>query len=201
MNENNISVASLVETAKAGDRVALEKLIVRYRPYLRLIAEQEIGPALGRRYDGSDIAQQTCMEAIAALAGFKGASEPEFSAWIKQILRRNVLNLIRDNQAAKRDMRREKTLFEQRDSASVIWTEPAAGDRSPSQMVVQGEKALLLASALDQLPAEQREAIKMRYLEGRTVSEIANQLGKTRSSIAGLLHRGLQLLQKTTDSI
>jgi DNA-directed RNA polymerase specialized sigma24 family protein len=46
-----------------------------------------------------------------------------------------------------------------------------------------------------QLPAEQREVVVQRYLEGRSVASIADSLGRTVPAVAGLLRRGLEQLR------
>jgi RNA polymerase sigma-70 factor (ECF subfamily) len=184
----------LVESRTDPD--AADRLLELYRPVLRLIAEQMIGSGLRRREDASDIVQRTVLEAYAAFEQFHGGSEAEFSAWLKQILRRNVTNLVRDNRAAKRDVRREKYLDAAEGSVSVTWMQPAGKGTSPSQRVIRAEAALNLAEALDQLPDAQRDAVRMRHLEGRGVDDIAEAMDKTPAAVAGLVRRGLQTLRE-----
>jgi RNA polymerase sigma-70 factor (ECF subfamily) len=175
---------------------AADRLLALYRPVLRLIAEQAIGPGLRRREDASDIVQRTVLEAYAAIAQFQGGSEPEFAAWLKQILRRNVANLVRDNRAAKRDVRREQFLDEADGSLSVAWLHPAAKSTSPSQRLIKAEAALNLAQALEQLPDEQQIAVRMRHLHGCSLDDIATTLEKSPAAVAGLLRRGLKALRE-----
>ncbi len=149
---------------------------------------------LQRRIDQSDIVQQTCTEAWQGMDGFRGSTEPEFSAWVCQILRRNVANVVRDQRAAKRDMNRE--CEPARDgSASVVWFDTPGKEATASQRVVRGEMALQLANVLDNLPDGQREAVRMRHLEGLSLAEIAKHLDKTTVAAAGLIKRGLQALR------
>ncbi|MCO6042685.1 sigma-70 family RNA polymerase sigma factor [Aeoliella sp. ICT_H6.2] len=196
MPDGSLSIAQLIADAKSGDAVALEQLLTQYRPFLRIIAEQKIGPALRRRHDGSDIVQQTCVEAVTAFPAFRGATEPELSAWLKQILRRNVANLVRDNRAAKRDLRRETELDRRgNESATLQWFEPAGEQSSPSQRAVRGEDAIELAQAIESLPDDQRRAVQLRYLEARSLDEIGEALDRSSSAVAGLLHRGMRSLK------
>lgn len=175
---------------------AADRLLAQYRPVLRLIAEQAIGPWVRRREDASDVVQRTALEAHAAFAQFQGESEPEFAAWLKQILRRNVANLVRDNRAAKRDVRREQCLDVADGSLSVTWLHPAAKSSSPSQRLMKAEAALNLAQALEKLPDEQQIAVRMRHLHGCNLDDIAATLGKTPAAVAGLLRRGLKALRE-----
>jgi RNA polymerase sigma-70 factor (ECF subfamily) len=178
------------------DPKAADRLLTLYRPVLRLIAEQAIGPGMRRREDASDIVQRTMLEANAAMHQFHGSSEPEFSAWLKQILRRNVANLVRDNRAAKRDMRREQYLDAAVESVSVTWMQPAGRGTTASQRVIKAEAALNLAHALDELSEEQRVAVRLRHLEGLGIDAIAAVMDKSPAAVAGLLRRGLQALRE-----
>jgi RNA polymerase sigma-70 factor (ECF subfamily) len=178
---------------------AADRLLTLYRPALKIIAEQEVGPGLRRREDASDIVQRTVLEAFAAFDQFKGLSEAEFSGWIKQILRRNVTNVVRDNFAGKRDVRREKYIDADEGSVSVTWKQPVGRGTTPSQRLIKAEAALNLAQALDELPEQQAMAVRMRHLEGRGIEEIAEALDKTPAAAAGLLRRGLQSLREKMD--
>ena len=177
------------------DPDAADRLLTLYRPVLRLIADQMVGPGLQRREDASDVVQRTVLEAFAAFEQFQGESETEFSAWLKQILRRNITNLVRDNRAAKRDVRREQYFDAAENSCSVTWMQPAANSTSPSMRVIKAEAALNLAQAIDELPEAQAAAVRMRHLEGRGIDEIAAELNKTPAAAAGLIRRGLQTLR------
>ena len=200
MQNSGQSIENLIADAKAGDRQALELLLTQYRPYLRILAEQEIGPALQRRIDGSDVAQQTCIEAVVAFPKFLGSTEPQFTAWVKTILNHNVINLIRDNKAGRRDVGREKELGRGGDnSATLNWYEPAGQDSSPSERAIRGEAALELAQAVETLPDDQRRAVQLRYLEARSLDEIGRELNRSQSAVAGLLHRGLMALRSKVD--
>jgi RNA polymerase sigma-70 factor (ECF subfamily) len=59
-----------------------------------------------------------------------------------------------------------------------------------------GENVLKMAEAVERLPETQREAIRLHYLEGMKLSEVAEQLDKSAGAIAGLLHRGMKTLRQ-----
>jgi RNA polymerase sigma-70 factor (ECF subfamily) len=61
---------------------------------------------------------------------------------------------------------------------------------------MRGEDEARVAEALATLPAEQREAVRLRYLENRSLAEIAERLGKTKTAAAGLIKRGMLALRK-----
>lgn len=168
-------------------------MLERYRNYLRAIASRRLAGALRRRLDASDLVQETMVEAHRGIAGLLGADEPQRRAVLHKILRCNVANAIRDHlQAAKRRATLEQPL------------ETAAGRpdsvATPSVQVSRQEQAARFLDALGQLPADQAEAVSMRYFEGCSVDEIAHALGRSRTAAAGLLKRGLEHLRRVIPS-
>ena len=66
-----------------------------------------------------------------------------------------------------------------------------------SRKLMRQESIFALASALERLPESQREAIRMKYIEGRSVLEIAKAMEKSVTAVAGLLKRGLEGLRES----
>jgi RNA polymerase sigma-70 factor (ECF subfamily) len=58
------------------------------------------------------------------------------------------------------------------------------------------EQAVVLTLALEELPADQREAVRLRHLEGLPLAEIADRLGRSEDAVAGLLKRGMRTLRE-----
>jgi RNA polymerase sigma-70 factor (ECF subfamily) len=75
----------------------------------------------------------------------------------------------------------------------------AVEQQSPCQHAVQQENLLRLAEALGRLPEDQRAAVELHHLEGRSLAETAEQLGRSRSAAASLVFRGLRNLRRMLD--
>jgi RNA polymerase sigma-70 factor (ECF subfamily) len=190
-------IGDLIRGARSGDAEALGELLVRYRDHLRSIADRQLGGRIARRVDASDVVQQTCLEAQRDFRDFLGSSEPELVAWFERILERNVTQVIRDHALIqKRAVNRERSRDDSRDSQGNQANQLAADQSSPSQRAMRGEAVEQLARAIDQLPAGQREAVRLRYLEGRSLAEIAKQLDRNTTAAAGLLKRGMTKLRE-----
>ncbi len=67
---------------------------------------------------------------------------------------------------------------------------------------MRDEAAVYLANCLEQLPDTQREALRLRYVEGYSLKQLAEAMHKSEMAVAGLLKRGLQALRErmVTDS-
>ena len=72
----------------------------------------------------------------------------------------------------------------------------AADQSSPSDQAIRHEQLLRLAQTLARLPDDQRSAIELHHLKGCSVTDIAQQWGRTRPAVAGLIRRGLQRLRE-----
>ena len=60
----------------------------------------------------------------------------------------------------------------------------------------QDDAVLQLVGALAGLPEAQRDAIILQYWTGCTFAEIAEELGRSREAVAGLIKRGLRQLRR-----
>lgn len=171
--------------------------LLQFRPYLYLLARSHIGSRFQARLDASDLVQQTLLDAHQKRDQFRGRSEGECIAWLKQILANNLADAVRGLARAKRDIHRERSLDEHvGDSFSRVDGWLAAAQTSPSQQAVRSEELLRMAAALAELPEMQREAIVLHHLQGLPLAEVGNQLNKSAAAVAGLLHRGLKQLRE-----
>jgi RNA polymerase sigma-70 factor, ECF subfamily len=167
-----------------------------YREYLRLLAELQMDGPLQGKIDLSGVVQQTMIEANEALPGYKLNDADHLAAWLRRIMANNLADEIRKLRAGKRDIRRERSLegaLEQSSNRLRSWL--AADQTSPSQQAQRQEQALRLSAALATLPDAQREALKLRHLQGQSLAQIAERLNRSHAAVAGLLKRGLQQLR------
>ena len=86
MSEDPDDLDALIERARAGDDAALGRLLERYRAYLTVLARVQIGRRLQGKADCADVVQETFLEAARHFAGFRGSTEAELAAWLRQIL-------------------------------------------------------------------------------------------------------------------
>jgi RNA polymerase sigma-70 factor, ECF subfamily len=175
-----------------GDQSSLE----RFRGYLAFLARLHWDSRLQGKFDPSDLVQQTLLEAFENWGQFQHGGDEELAAWLRRILAHNLADLLRAFGRAKRDVALEKSLEAALgDSSSRLEGWLAAEQSSPSQQASKDEQLLRLSDALDQLPAPQREAVVLHYLQGMSLAGLADHLGRSQASVAGLLRRGLGKLR------
>lgn len=174
-----------------------ERPLEGYRDYLRLLARIQISPRLQTKMDASDIAQQALLQAHEARAQFRGSTETEKLAWLRAILANVLAAAARRFETRARNVGRERSLEAELElSSSRLDGLLAADQTSPSQRVVRAEELLQLAAALAQLPEDQRRVVELHYLKGLPVTEVAEQMARSRPAVVGLLFRGLRKLRE-----
>jgi len=172
--------------------------LVRYEPWLKLLARLEIDSRLYGKFSPSDAVQQTMLEAWRAMDAFRGRTEGERQAWLRAILVHQLAHLARRYAGTqKRSVGREISI-EHSVAQSAQRLENMLVDQgtSPSGIVSEQEQQVKLASLLDRLPADYREVIILRNLEDLPHSEIAVRMNRSEGAVRMLWIRALAMLRQ-----
>jgi RNA polymerase sigma-70 factor (ECF subfamily) len=194
-----IDVVQLLADARRGRADCLGRLLELYRNYLNLLARTQIDLHLRGRVDPSDVVQEAFLEASRDFAQFRGGTEAELIGWLRRILLFNLAQIAQKHTARKRDSRRESSLDrglrELDESAAQADAALVAPCGSPSAHASRREQAAILADHLARLPADYREVIVLRNLEGLSFDEVAQRLGRSPGAVRMLWMRALQRLR------
>jgi RNA polymerase sigma factor (sigma-70 family) len=125
-----------------------------------------------------------------------------FRNWLKRIALERLKDAQRALRRQKRDIGREVAA---RTTATTSYPNLiqrlAADDSTPSRRIAKDEAIAAVMSCLARLTDDQREVVRLRFLEDVPVVEIAKRLGKTDAAIYTLCHRGLKSLRALMVSI
>jgi RNA polymerase sigma-70 factor (ECF subfamily) len=173
-------------------------LLERYRPLLRLLVRQlRLMPRFERRFDASDLVQETLLRAHRERGQFRGRGEAELLAWLQGILLHVAADEVRKAKAQKRDVALEQSLEALAADSSARYEKYLAdGAPSPEALAEWHEQLLHLSEAIERLQDDQRDVITLRDLMGLSLAEVAARVGRTERSVAGLLYRGHEALRK-----
>ena len=193
------SFTRLADALRQGDAAAQVEIQLRYEGWLHLLARLQIDTRFQGKFGASDIVQQTLLEACRDLRQFRGQTEAELLAWLRQILAHVLAHEVRRYCGTQqRDLTREVSLEQ-----SLVQSSQRLGDLlatstpSPSQRAIQHERELLLADMLLQLPDDYREVIVLRNLEGLSHEEVAQRMGRSVTAVRMLWVRALARLRQT----
>jgi RNA polymerase sigma-70 factor (ECF subfamily) len=178
----------LLAVARAGNASALGQVLELYRDYLTLLARLHLSRRLQSKVDASDLVQETFLQAHGHFPRFRGSTEAELIAWLRQILATTLANLVRHYCGTqRRNVRLERELAAELDESSQALDRAlVAKQSSPSQRAARREQAVWLANALARLPADYREVIILRHLEGLKFADVARRMGRTTDSVKKL---------------
>ncbi|MFO0914718.1 MAG: sigma-70 family RNA polymerase sigma factor [Pirellulales bacterium] len=182
-----------VERLPPGERT---QWLLQYEPWLRLLARHEVHHRLARKFDPSDVVQQTLLEAWQGWEGLEARDERRRLAWLREILAHQLARHVRHFQGAqKRDVGREVSFQDDLDrSAARLETLIPGRDPSPSAAAAASERTHLLAQVLEELPEDYREVILLRNLEELPHAEVAQRMGRTEAAVRMLWLRALAAL-------
>jgi RNA polymerase sigma-70 factor, ECF subfamily len=162
----------------------------RIEDYVRVLAKLERDPKLRGHIDPADAVQQTILKAIQKWDQFRGHTDAELVAWLRTILTHHLIDVAREYNRKNGDRHHS---IEQSHARLAAWL--VADQSTPSQKAMRHEQWGKLAEALRCLPDDQRTAVELRHLQGCSVPEICDRMGRTTAAVAGLLRRGLQTLR------
>jgi RNA polymerase sigma-70 factor, ECF subfamily len=135
--------------------------------------------------EARDLAQDVLIRLHKGLAKYR---EGNFEGW----LYRTTMNAFRDRLFRDR-LRKRKRLREDElpDDVPSMKTTTVV-----EEAVAQGELHRVVQQALVKLPAEYRQAVVLRDLEGRSYDEIAEILGIPAGTVRSRIHRGREALRE-----
>jgi RNA polymerase sigma-70 factor (ECF subfamily) len=166
----------LLAAARAGDRGALEALLLRYQAKvygfgMKMCRDPE---------DAKDILQDTLLTMARTVRDFRGASS--LSTWLYSIARSFCI----------KKRRRGKSI-----AAEPLSSHPGGADAAtvphpapgPEETLGSREVETVLAHAIAALAPSYREVLVLRDIEGLSAAEVAEVLGLSVEAVKSRLHR------------
>jgi RNA polymerase sigma-70 factor (ECF subfamily) len=133
------------------------------------------------RAETEDVTAEVFHQALANLKRFEWRGIP-FAAWLFRI----AANLISD--------RWQKSGREVSDDCEIESAQSEPGTISPSEIEAVERRATLYR-LVDTLPAEQRRVVVLRFVEEKSIKEVAQEIRKTEGAVKQLQFRALSSLR------
>ncbi|MBI2425974.1 MAG: sigma-70 family RNA polymerase sigma factor [Candidatus Hydrogenedentes bacterium] len=183
---DSTSDETLMEQLGGGDDDALAELVRRYqqdvfRFCLHYLKNVEVA---------REMAQETFLRVYAARDRFDVSKR--FKPWMLCIARNLCLNEIKRKKTVQMETLEEYASSSRGESGEVLRS-TADG---PSEILQAAERRTALLQALEGLPEESREIVKLRYFEKLSAREIADIVESTEGAIRTRLHRILKQLRE-----
>jgi RNA polymerase sigma-70 factor, ECF subfamily len=186
-----------IEKPAAHPDDELSRLLAEKRFALLSFIEHRLGAALRRKLEPEDIFQEVGAEAVRSWGQVSQLQGDRFS-WLCELAERRIIDAHRRFfSAQKRSASREVPLAggSADDSHGGLIDLLVASMTTPTQALRRNDREIRLGEALNTLPEEAREALRMRYVEQLPSKEIATRLGKSDGAVRVMLTRALRTLQ------
>jgi RNA polymerase sigma-70 factor, ECF subfamily len=168
-----------------------------FRSLLRMLITGKLDDVLQGKVDLSGVVQQTIWEAFKTCKDWDKLTSTQRISWLKSALKNNLIDEIRKATAHKCDVTREQSIYQAIDSSHRgLEKILLANQLTPPNAAEKQEQIRILAEKIEQLPEDQRQAIRLHHLEEKNLAQTAAIMGKSDRAIAGLLRRGLKKLRE-----
>jgi RNA polymerase sigma-70 factor (ECF subfamily) len=189
----------LVAKAIAGDRLALEQLLLVHHRRLASHIERKIPSDCRSIVDAEDVLQMTFVEVFQRIESFDPNGPNGFSGWLTMIAEHRLLDHLKVLNAAKRGGgRRALTPHVDAEATTVVdlLGVVAINEHTPSRSVARRQAVSAIQVALAGLKDDYRQAIRLRHIEGLPVAEVAKKMNRTERAVHMLCNRGLKELKE-----
>ena len=176
----------LMEQLCQGEDQALAVLVARYqndvfRFCLHYLKNVEVS---------QEMAQETFLRVFAARERFDVSRK--FKPWMLCIARNLCLNELKRKKTVQMETLEQYASSAREESGEVLQS-PSDG---PAEAAMEKERRRALLQALEELPPEAGEIVKLRYFEQLSAREIAAIVDSTEGAVRTRLHRTLKQLRE-----
>ncbi len=189
---------ALPDTESIGlEEAALFRLLVEKSGFLHGFAERRIPPRLRALVAPADIIQEVCMAAFRSRHTFIPSGPGGAERWLVGICRNKLSDALAAAQrlvgAGIAHTVREADCMAS--SFDLLLSNVAGSTDTPSRDAATTEARVLLAASLERLPTQQREAVMLRFIKGRSHKDVAAAMTKSVPAVRGLILRGVAALR------
>ncbi len=170
---------ALMAKVARGDERAFQLLSRRHLPAMLGVARRILGNAA----EAEDVAQEAFMRVWTYAPRWQPLAQ--FRTWLTRV----VVNLCLDR-------KRRAPWVALETAGDIVDPTPGAGEQAEVD-----ERARMLATAVEKLPARQRSAIVLTYGEGMSNAQVAEILDTSVSAVETLLMRGKQNLRRALGGV
>ena len=184
MKSTKLNDQALLEQYKQGNREAISQLLERHtrrlRDYIRMmVKDSDVA---------EDLMQEVLITVVRVIDEGRYADKGRFLPWLLRIAHNRVLDYFRGQ-------RQVKTINESSAGFDILgstnFAEPSIEDNIISEQCAEEVRALI-----EELPEEQREVVRMRYYEGLSFKEIAEQTGVGINTALGRMRYALMNMRQ-----
>ena len=175
---------ALARRLMAGDEVAFEQFFTDYFPRLYRFARARVGSDDA----AEEVVQAALIKAVQRIHTYRG--DATLLTWLCAVCRREIATWLY------RTRRAPVSLIDDRADVHAALEALAVAVDDPEHELRRKELSRLVQATLDHLPGRYGEVLEWRYIDGVTVSEVADRLGVGYKAAESLLTRARQAFRE-----
>lgn len=171
----------------------------RHRPAVLAYVTAKLPGELRASMEPADVVQHTYLNALLAVDDFRPADDDHAVRWLKTVARHVMEDLLREHRSLKRGGGRQSPLGRGGGSASGVGLAlelVAAHSRTPSRSAQAREVVALVRAAIDGLPPEYADVLRLRYIGDLDAAAVGGRLGKSAGAVRVMCHRATIALRE-----
>ena len=183
---------ALIDRARAGDQIAMDRLIERYRGFVRMKASSYF-LAGG---EGEDLVQEGLIGFYKAVRDYRSDREASFRSFAELCVTRQIITAIKTAARNKHTPLNTYVSFSHTRAGGGADQEMSLADILPSDpvvdplsQVISSEELRALLDCLGETLSELEAGVLTMYMEGRSYEEIAERLDCTPKTVDNALQR------------
>jgi RNA polymerase sigma-70 factor (ECF subfamily) len=188
-----------IAKAVSGDRLALQELLLAQIPELSRQIAAKLPSSLHGVLEVEDILNATFIQAFRSIQKLRQISERSFAAWLRTIAENQLRDALKGLQRKKRGGGQRRLHGPAKNDASSMADLAemlSANCDTPSGACARHEAVQAIQVGIAGLPDDQRAAIRLHVLEGRSLAETAAVINRTPGAVRALVHRAKQQLRE-----
>ncbi len=190
----------VVELVRAGDEIALEYLINKYRNFVRAKARSYF--LIGA--DREDIVQEGMIGLYKSIRDFRPDKLASFRAFAELCITRQIITAIKTATRQKHIplnsyVSLNKPIFDEDSDRTLLDILSGTKVSDPEELVISREEFVHIEKKMGEFLSELEWKVLMFYLEGKSYQEIADDLNRHVKSIDNALQRVKRKLERYLD--
>lgn len=188
---------AVVEQAQAGDSVAVEYLLYKYKNFVRSKARSYF--LIGA--DHEDIVQEGMIGLFKAVRDYQPERLSSFRAFAELCITRQIITAIKTATRQKHVplnsyVSLNKPLYDEESDRTLMDVIVEGRAQNPEELIIGREDLTSIRSRVDQVLSDLEQDVLNAYLDGKSYQEIADKLGRHVKSIDNALQRVKRKLEK-----
>lgn len=178
----------IIDLIHKGQSDATEYMLKKYYP----LVKKSIRTLYLIGADTEDLSQEGMIGLFKAIQSFQPDNNASFYTFAKLCIDRQIYSAIKASNRKKHSPLNSYISFYSKineDEMELIDNLEAGMDSNPEQIVLDRENATNIEEILDEHLSKMEKQVLSLYLEGKSYSDIASELGKTNKSIDNAIQR------------